>query len=189
MKRVKTEKNFKLLTYDYIKKKAYREVSLFSIFNNNINYTLKRAISVIHKFHKQRKRILFVGMPDKISKPTYTLLKKTKHIFIPEYMWSNGLLTNKTLYFQKQIDTKFYNKKTPIKLLFQLLKKVDLIVILTEKNCTSIVKESYLTKTPTISLTKNLFENNYTTYKLLGNSNLIENSFFYSLLYTVLKRK
>lgn len=190
-----SNKKLKLINYELFKTKAYRIKEHFNQLKiEDIQYSLKKSLQVIHQFHKKNKRILFVGVPTKIPKKTYNLLKTTKHITIPEFALLNGVLTNKSTTFYLKFKTKNYKKTKNLKLLFNLTKKIDLIVILNKSIPDSLLKESYSAKIPTILITPDLLLTaEKPTYTVYGNfdflDNNIKNKFFYLLLETVLKKQ
>jgi len=47
-----------------------------------------------------KKRILFLGTPLQIISQFKKVLINTKHFFIPEYAWVDGIITNKVLFFK-----------------------------------------------------------------------------------------
>merc|ERR1712024_102201 len=87
-----------------------------NIQSNILELHLKKIFSVIFEYHKNRKLIIFLGIPKKIKNKYKRTFSKTKHIFLPEYYWVNGLLTNKNslfkyikkrIYLNKKINSKF----------------------------------------------------------------------------------
>ena len=126
----------------YYKKKFFNPKSEIK----STQILLNKIANIIYLYHITNKTILFVGFPPNFTK----ILKKTKHILVPEFMWQNNMF-----------NFTHYNKKTKIpknifKLQTKLKKKVDLIVI-NNLNINKIAfKESYLARIPAITITKTL---------------------------------
>lgn len=137
---------YKLIKIEFIKSKIYQK-SLQS-FDLAGTY-LKKAIFLIFQYHIKNKKILFVGVNKKIQNKYKHVLKKTKHLFLPEKYWIKGLLTNKVTVF-KYIKNSF--SSTKIKNYFLLKKSPNLIVIFNEQNQASIIKEAIKLKIPVIVL-------------------------------------
>jgi hypothetical protein len=135
---------------------------------------------------------MFVGKSITHLKYLKTALNKTKHLFIPQAVWVNGLLSNPYKCFYSLLTTRASIRNKNINFLIKLKKRIDLVVVLDELNCLQTLKEGFLKKVPTISfnsdinnpLTKN------TSYRMYGNYNFIEKqSTFFSILISILKRK
>lgn len=60
----------------------------------NLTTRLKRAFKIIYKYHINKKKIMFVGIYQKVTQNFKKLLKKTKHVFLPDSFWNYGILTN-----------------------------------------------------------------------------------------------
>ena len=137
---------YKLITLELIKSKLYQKpVQNFNIAESY----LKKAMSIIYHFHIKNKKILFVGVDKKIQNKYKNI---TKHLFLPESYWIEGLLTNRITVF-KYIKNHQHNfTSTKIKNYFLLKKKPNLIVLFTEQNQTSIIKEATKLKIPVIVL-------------------------------------
>jgi len=68
-------------------------------FNNyNDLLYLKQIFSIIFKYHKNRKTIMFLGVPAEIVNKYKGKIFRTKHIFISDNYWTKGLLTNKSAF-------------------------------------------------------------------------------------------
>ena len=116
-------------------------------------------------------------------------------MFIPNDVWVRGALyNNKSNLLHNNNPT---NNKIS-KLMFQLKKNINLIVILDEIKNINIINEGYLTKIPIITLNSNLnIQFEQSSYKVPGNFkftyknrlNNIHNSFLYSMLISILKKK
>lgn len=184
----------KILKLRLIQTKIYKKNYNNFIKIEDISSRLKKALQIIYHYHINSKRIVFIGTPINISHKFKQLIKKTKHILIPESIWVSGLLTNQQTCFKHLTkNSKFTNKKIS-KTLFQLEKKIDLIVVLDFNSNKEAITESYLTQIPLIFLNCNLIKqlNNNTIYKIPGNFRFtkkkIRDLFFYSILGTTLKK-
>ena len=113
------------------------------------------------------------------------LLTNVKHLFISQYFWLNGQISNKQQFLSKKIS---YNKISKLK------NKSNLIVILDKLVDKNIIKESYKAKIPIIFLGDNLniFETN-SSYKIPGNFMLnrkkLRDNFFLVLLKGIIQKK
>lgn len=166
----------------YSKKKKFNpktEVKLTEILLNKI-------ANIIYLYHTTNKTILFLGFPSNFE----NILKTTKHLLVPEFMWQNNMFTT---------NTSFSNKKTKppkniYKLKTKLRKKIDLIVINNLDTNAIAFKESYLARIPAITLTKKLDVSKIkSNYNSTGSYNFFaeksENTnFFYLFLKTVILR-
>lgn len=163
----------KLLKLRLIKTKIYKNQHQFnSIQIEDIEYRLKKALHIIHKFHTNNKKILFIGIPIKIHKKLKQLLNNTKHIYIPESIWIDGIITNRNACFKylSKNSKSTINKNKVSKLLTKLKNKSDLIVIFDKSLDHTALNESYVTRLPIISFNYNLdiFETK-SSYKIPGN--------------------
>ena len=166
----------------YSKKKNFNqktEIKLTEILLNKI-------ANIIYLYHITNKTILFLGFPKNFTK----ILKTTKHIVVPEFMWQNNMFNNNVI---------SNNKKTKIpknifKLQTKLKKKVDLIVINNLDSNQIAFKESYLARIPAITITKKFdiskIKSNYNSsgsYHFFTEKEKNTN-FFYLFLKTVIVR-
>lgn len=154
-----------------------------------IEIHLNKISNILYKYHVANKRILFLGFPTHFSK----ILKKTKHILIPEFTWFNGMLSNRTLDSMSSTE-KTQLPKNIFSLLLKLKKKIDLVIIYNLDTKSTAVQESYLSQIPVITLTHKLdILNCKTSYNSFGNycfknEKMKNNNFFFSFLKTTLKR-
>jgi hypothetical protein len=153
---------------------------------------LNKIANVIYRFHIAGKKILFLGFPNHFS----NTLKHTKHLFIPNFMWFNGMLTNKASNAQYKKTTKI--PKNLFKLLLKLKEKPSLIIVYNLNDNLAAVKESYLRHIPVITFNNKLdILDIKSVYKSTGSYNfLIEkiknNNFVFSFIKTIIyqgKRK
>jgi hypothetical protein len=155
-------KKYTLTKLHLSKYQAYKG-SLFSSTDSNIlenlELTLKQALNLIHLYHSNNKRILFIGFP--YIKNKY-ILKYLKHNFLPKNLWVKGLFGNKTSVFKKS-----KNKNSILKT-FSTQNNPDLIVFFNPKlKDTIILEELYKTGQPLICLgTEPSFSTSYATYNV-----------------------
>lgn len=104
--------------------------------------------NILYKYDITNKKILFLGFPASFK----YILKNKNHKIIPDFMLFNGMITN-------------------IKSITEVTKekKIDLIVICNEYNKSTIVKESYKSRIPTISFSISQNFNNKSAYYSIGN--------------------
>jgi len=187
MKRNKLSKD-KLLKLQALKLHSKRNIKVDKNFIH-IRLHLNKISNIIYKYHKANKKILFLGFPFNFRHA----LKNTKHKVIPWFLYFNGLLS-------KQENIHEVNKKklkkfslSTLKLLLKI-KKIDLVIIYSQKNKLITTQETYLKQIPSITISKkNLDFNNKTTYQSLGNFELLNDkfgnsNFFLSFLKTVLTK-
>ena len=112
---------------------------------------LSKIANVIYLYHVTGKTILFLGLPTNFNK----VLKKTKHLFVPEFMWQTNMFDNNTTNTLKN-SKKSKIPKNILKLKKRLRKKVDLVIINDKDKNHIAFKESYLARIPVIYLTESL---------------------------------
>lgn len=127
MKIFKNQKCNKLLSLKLLKNRAYNKKQ--NIFNQ-IKLELKKQVKIIFKFFLCNKQILFLNILGKLNRFMLTFVKNTKHCFLTNNMWFNGVLSNLSSIFKVLILLK--NVKIFIKFLFNL-QKTDLIIIFNKK--------------------------------------------------------
>ena len=160
-----------ILKLHLLKHRTYEQPSLK---NNNMNpvtdlslnetiFNLKKALQIIFQYHIRNKRILFIGVPNKLE---LKINKTTNHVAIPQDFNIQGLISNrsnKNLMGAKQI-----NKQNPIKfksLLPKLSKKPDLVVVVAHEKPDAIYKECAVAKLPVINFkTKDISKETWSTY-------------------------
>jgi len=122
------------------------------INNYNDLLYLKQIFSIIFKYHKKRKTIIFLGVPSEIMNKYKEKIIRTKHIFISDDYWTKGLLTNKSAFvkgLRKKNSVGF--KKLHIQKYLTKKKKPNLLVVFNHKNKLEILKETAKLKIPVIS--------------------------------------
>lgn len=188
-----TERSNKLIYLNILKSKSHKKFHLTNLKNSTrqTELYLKKAAQVIYRYHIFGKRILFLGFPLNFQHS----LKKTKHVLIPESNWLNGIITNQILRFNYSLTKQ--QKRLPfkvIKLLLQLKKKIDLIVVFNLNENFNAVNESYVSRIPVIGGSKSLnICDEKVTYKILGefkftNDKLVTSNFFVSMIRMVFKK-
>jgi ribosomal protein S2 len=186
LKKIGKPKN-KLLQLQILKLHNKKKSYDFSIDLKQMEVNLHKISDVIYKYHNADKRILFAGFPSSFSQT----LKSTKHILIPEFLWFDGMLSNRTSFVNSSM------KKTPkniFRLMLKLKKKLDLIVVYNLNKNSTAIKEGYLERVPVITFSKQTDVFNIkTTYNSTGNYEFINersenNSLFFSFIKATLNR-
>ena len=188
-----TKRRTKLLQLNILKLKLHRKLQLNSLEKSTKQTELyfKKVIQIIYRYHLFGKRILFLGFPLHFQ----DIVKRTKHILIPESSWLNGLITNQILK-PNYLLTK-QQKRLPfkvVKLLLHLKKKIDLVVVFNLNQNFNAVEESYISRIPIVGGVEqlNMFDEKV-TYKLFHEFKLINfkiatNNFFTAMVKLVLKQ-
>lgn len=177
---------YKLIKLEFIKSKLYNN----SLQNYNLTETyLKKAIFIIFQFHIKNKKILFIGVDETIKKKYKNV---SKHLFLPEFYWFKGLLTNKIQVF-KYIKKNQHNfMPAKIKNYFLLKKKPNLIVLFNEQDQTTMIKEAVKLKIPIIVLNTKQANFDKILYPIYANSSMISqvnNNLIISILNSIFKKK
>jgi ribosomal protein S2 len=186
--KINSKKIFKLhliksKTYEQpMKKKTFKSLPNIAIRDIMLNF--KKSLNLIFKYHKNNKRILFVGNPkvieDKINNDTI-------HTSIQNYdknTLNKGVITNNLI--ANSVKLSKYLFKSNKFILSKLLKKPELIVIFKEQQNDNLIKESTVSKIPVIEFNCNLKRNsrNY-NYSIPGNLNLTENKIINNIYFIV----
>ena len=127
---MKLIKNFKtnLLTNVKLIKIKFFKINHYKIFNH-LKFELKKNLKIIFKFFLYKKKILFLGVGRELNNFVFNLIKNTKHSFLNNSIWFNGILTNSNVVFKFLVMSQNLNKI--IKFLFNL-NRVNLIVLLNQ---------------------------------------------------------
>lgn len=186
-----TKYQSQLIKLKLIKTKIQKKNGHNFIKIEDIISRLKKSLHIIYKYSTNNKRILFVGTPLHLDEKLKNLVRKTKHTYIPESIWMNGILTNQQSCFKFLLkNQKSINRKISTTL-FQMGEKSDLIVILDSSINFNALNEGYLTRTPVISLNANISDIK-SSYTVPGNFKFtdkkVRNNFFYSILSATLKK-
>lgn len=105
----------------------------------------KKALYIISHYNKIKKKILFIGIPQKIQNQYKHKLKKTKHSFLPDSYNTRNLFTNKF---------KTYGYLELAKNQILLKKEFNLIVVVNSKLLLPLIKKEALKwKIPMVFLT------------------------------------
>lgn len=152
---------------------------------------LKKALLTVFKYHKSKRTILFVGVPSKVKKKYKKTLLNTRHIFLPEFYWTKGFLTNK----KSLIESLKKNSSTDLKshnLQRYLLskKKPDLLVVLSLGFNSEILKEASKLKIPTIAVSGSDLDH-FILYSVKANTednSVRHNNFLFHLLNSLFKK-
>lgn len=152
---------------------------------------LKKSLLIMSGYHKKRKKILFIGIPQKIQSLYKHKLKRTKHTFLPESYSTTDLLTNKFITLKDLKDTYSSHafNETRIKLAknrFLLKKQFDLVVVINSTTLLPLIKKEVSNlKIPIVILTNketSITEENF--YLIPGELPFEDNklrNFFFSL--------
>lgn len=182
LKKVEKYKN-KLIKLQIIKLHYKKQSVNFKNNLRQIEVFLNKVSNIIYRYHITNRKILFLGFPDNFKKTT----EGTKHLLLPEFVWFNGMLSNRS-------SGKTNLSLNTFKLMTHLKKKVDLVVVCNLNEQTTAIEESYVARIPVISVSKNLnILNSKTAYKSIGNYNIINekvenNNLFFSLVSSTLNR-
>lgn len=193
LKKIKTF-NFKLIKLEIIKSKIYLQKNMLlnntSILLNKlevIELALKRALHVIYSYHINNQKICFVGVPKNSHNFFSKILSKTNHVFIPENIWANGILSNQISIFK-------YIKKNEtdiLRLLLQLKVKPNLIVLFNNKSSSNILQETKNLRIPIIILNIKESPDFNFLFEIPGDFRFVHkklNNLFFVLLNSILKK-
>jgi len=192
IKRIRLKK-YNIIQLYLLKYQTYKQTQNIKInFSDltiieQIKLYIKHAFYVIYQYHYSGKTILFVGLPNIKQKNIFKILKLSKHYFIPENMWINGLLSNKISIFRHLKDT--FKKRDLVMNLLGIKKNPHLIVIFNPSKDLNTIIESYKLNIPVITLGTTGISNSMVTYKIPGTffRNKIK-IFFQFLIYSILKK-
>jgi NhaP-type Na+/H+ and K+/H+ antiporter len=167
----KNDKFIKLKTL-----KLYSKAKQTNIQKIVLQTHLIKICNIIYQYHLLNKKILFLGFPTNFK----NIFKKTEHKIIPESLLFNGVISNK-----KSLNNTIKTK----------IKNIDLIIVHNQNNYSTVEKESYAARIPTITLHNKQKFNNKTAYPWLSNyksfnEKKVTNNFFLIFLKnTLLKAK
>lgn len=177
----------KFIKFELIKLKILQKYS--EKFNlkrkiDQLGIFLKKSLSIISHINKNKKKILFIGIPQKIQNQYKYRLKKTKHSFLPDSYHTRNLVTNKfrTYRFLKIAKNQILLKN-----------EFDLIVVINSKLLLPLIqKEALKWKIPMVFLTTEkigITESSFYVIpgELVGFAKLKRN-FFSLLLAPILKK-
>lgn len=179
-------KTKQLLKLHIIKFRVYENHKNSLDYLPNINTAeivikLKKSINIIYNFHKNKKKILFIGVPKIIEKK---INLETNHVALPKFFNIFGLFINKSVLNSLRLKYQILNNKNRI-IFSKLTHKPDLIVIFNYDNIDSIMKESYRSRIPVIHFNSDFYnqkKDKFYSYNVPGNYNFntksIDNLFF-----------
>jgi hypothetical protein len=146
---------FKVLRFNLLKKKIFDFDEEKRDQLSGIDTDLRVAFSLILKYHTLQKRIMFVGSPLESLKECFksiSLLKKSRHLFVPDRTWVRGTLTNKSqVDYLIQTGKVNQNAEKIIKRI-KTVRNIDLMVILktgTEESV-DVLREGFASRIPLI---------------------------------------
>ena len=143
----------------YLKKESHLNLKI-----EDVECRLKKGLQVIFKFHASRKKILFVGNLSSAEETAVKkLLKNTRHVFVPEYLWLNGSILNSNV-------SPTYISKCSLAQKTSGLKNNNHLTVVLNSFISDFKIENYKAKIPTIALSNHLdiFDATF-SYKILGN--------------------
>lgn len=185
LKKIKASKS-KLIKFQLIKFKTYKQKKGAlnkNVQNKNFEHLelhLKKALQLIYSYHLNNKKIIFIGVPFKLKTKFFIMLKKTKHLFVPESTWIKGVLSNKISifkYLNQQINSNIKNTDTNLKFLFTIQEKPDLIVLLNQEIESHAFQEAIKLKIPTVAIITGLKLNKNVLYPIHGNFEFLNKKF------------
>lgn len=186
--KINSKKIFKLhliksKTYEQpMKKKTFESLPNIAIRDIMLNF--KKSLTLIFKYNKENKRILFIGNPkvieDKINNDTI-------HTSIQNYdknTLNKGVITNNLIANSVKLNKYLFKNNKFI--LSKSLKKPELIVIFKQQQNNNLIKESRVSKIPVIEFNCDLKRNNWNySYSVPGNLNSAENKFINNIYFIV----
>lgn len=186
--KINSKKIFKLhliksKTYEQsMKKKTFKSLPNIAIRDIMLNF--KKSLNIIFKYHKNNKRILFIGNPKVIEDE---INNNTIHTSISNYdknIVNKGIITNN--FIANSVKLNKYLFKNNKFMLSKLLKKPELIVIFKQQQTNHLIKESTVSKIPIIEFNCNLNRNDWNyNYSIPGNLNLTENKIVNNIYFIV----
>ena len=184
----------KLFELHLIKSKTYESLTKKKNLKNLPNKSLsdimvnfKKSLNIIFKYHKNNKRILFIGIPKEISTQINLNTIHTSMYHLPKNI--NQTITNNFILNSIKLN-KYLFKDTKF-LLAKTHKKPELIIIFKHTKNRSIIKESRIAKIPIIEFNCNLKRNEWDySYNIPGNLNTNKNShnIFFTILNSLLNK-
>lgn len=134
----KKKQNNKVLSLKLLKNKIYK-LNKKKIFSET-KTTVKTTLKLIFKYQMFNKKILFLGTSKRLNTFFLHIINKTKHFFVPQIIWFNGVLTNPEVLFKHILLTKNIFKE--INRLASIRREVNLILSFgknkTELNCLKV---------------------------------------------------
>ena len=112
---------------------------------NQVIVNFKKILQVIFQYHKRNKRVLFIGLPKKLE---LKINKTTNHAAISKDFNIQGIISNNFNLDELKTKHKLFSFKS---LLPKLLKRPDLVVIVSHDKKLNILKECSVAKIPIIN--------------------------------------
>lgn len=182
-------KNFKLLNLKLVNS----SLIIKSLKKNTLDLLtlvsqIKKVFKIIYKYHISKKRIIFIGNPIYVNKQLTQILKKTKHLFVPQSAWVAGHIANR---FTRSKISHTANT-TKLFSIRKLKKKSSLVVIINPLKDIIAINEHHAAKRPIIALNSQADMLNETSaykvpVKLTSLKAELNLFLFYSLLLSVFK--
>ena len=170
-------------TYEQpMKKKTLKGSPDVTISDIMVNF--KKSLNIIFKYHKNNKRILFIGNPKVIETK---INSSTIHTSITNYDNTsiNGIITNKFIANSVKLNKYLFTNDNKF-ILSKLKKKPELVVIFKPSHNNNLIKESLVAKIPVIEFNYNVKKNNWNyTYNVPGNLNLTENKIIDNIFFII----
>lgn len=143
----------------------------------------KKSINIIFKYHKNNKRILFIGSPQIFEN---LINSKTIHTAMPDFLdFRNKLTINSYISKTLKLNKHLFNNKNF--LLSKLKKKPELIVMFNHIQKESVIKETTLAKIPIIEFNANRDRENWSyNYAVQGSMNINKNKTIDNIFYIIL---
>lgn len=187
LKEVKIKK-YKLMRLYLMKYEAYKvhpnsHESMDTLLDR-IELGLKRILFVIYQYHISNKTILFIGFPQSTDSHLSRVLRTSRHIFIPSFVWERGLLGNKSSISRKLRNSSYFRK------FLELNNNPHLVVLFNSVKLRNIIPECEKLSIPVIYLGKPLVDlGKESCYFVEGNfiKRKMKN-FFQFLIYSIIKR-
>lgn len=189
-------KKYRLFKYNLLKLQIYSKENFSYEFTNNLLESLethlKQLLKIIHEYHINHCRILFIGFPliSKINQAK--LVSRTNHSFIAEKSWISGIFRNRFSILRYLKTDQVDNLPKNINSLLSLKMKPHLVVIFDHNLETSVINEFYEAKIPILSFGCSSILDSKITYKILGNFDFLKTNLqiiYFFLLYSLLKQK
>jgi ribosomal protein S2 len=182
-------KKYKLLRFYLVKYEIYEKVVGSSDFIfpetvlDELEFSFKKVLLIIYKYHIYNKKILFVGFPYSTNKKLLSVMLKSNHIFIPRGIWVKGMLSNKSSILKKYKNYSYYKD------FLQLKTNPHLIVFFNDTNSDNLLLESCKLHIPLISFGKVNKRFQDVFYEVKGRFFTRKSKNFYQfLIYSILKR-
>jgi hypothetical protein len=178
----------KFIKFELIKLKILQKYS--EKFNlkrkiDQLGVFFKKALRIISYYNEINKKILFIGIPQKVQNQYKHKLKKTKHSFLPDSYHTKNLFTNKF---------RIYRSLVLAKNQVLLKKEFDLIVVVNSKLLLPLIKKEALKwKIPMVFLTTEEISITEGSFYLIPGELTdfvkLKRNFFTLLLTPILKKK